>query len=122
MFNLTGWTSWCLLVGVFGQVGFLADFLKPRVPDWLAITSFLVPVVLAIFVRPNEVSDTVARRCHFIAAAWYISITIMTEVLALVGYLPAGALLYRILMHLGWLHCWKILRSQNHTKPNRDDS
>ena len=51
--RLNTWSLWCVVVGVFGQVGYLADVLQPLLPAWVAVLLFIVPVAAVVFVQPG---------------------------------------------------------------------
>ena len=91
--------------------------MRPEIPAKLAVPFFMIPVVIVLFVRPNEVADKTVRRCHVFAAGWFATLTILTEASSLIGYVPEGSALYRILMHLGWIHVWKVLKPVVRPKP-----
>ena len=98
------WTFWCLIVGTFGQVGYLAHFMHPAVPFWLAAPVFLLPIGLVIFVQDDVAPERWVRRAHLLASVWYGCVTLVIEAMGLLGDVPDGELLMRLLMHLGWLH------------------
>ena len=99
-----------MAVGVFGQVGYLADVLQPLLPAWVAVPLFIVPVAAIVLVQPGELPDRWVRRAHVGAAAWYVLVTLTVETVAVFGVVPDGALLFRVLMHLGWLQFTPLLR------------
>lgn len=112
MFKSTGWVLYSLIVGTFGQVAYLADLLKPHVPGYLAVGFLIVPVWVVIFVHEGEWQQRTVARWHLLAALWFAAITILAEVLSFAGYAPSGTTLYRVCMHLGWIHCAAVLRFQ----------
>ena len=99
-----------MVVGVFGQVGYLADVLQPLLPAWVAVLLFIVPVAAVVFVQPGELPDRWVRRAHAGAATWYVLVTLAAEAVTVFGSAPPGALLLRVLMHLGWLQFAPLLR------------
>lgn len=92
-----------------GQVAFSTDFLKPYLPAWVTIGIFILPAALVIFVTADEASGRLVMGCHVFGASWYVLITICAEVISFLGAAPKNATLFRILMHLGWLHFAPIL-------------
>ena len=103
MFRYKRWSTLCVIVGVFGQIGYLADVLQPLLPAWVAVPFLIMPAAAVVLVQPGELPDEWVRRVHVGAAAWYVLVTLAVEVVAVFGTVPSGALLFRVLMHLGWL-------------------
>ncbi len=92
-----------MVIGTFGQIAYLADWLHPILPAWLIIPVLIVPVALIIFIQPNEVPKLIVKRVHLLAALWYLGITLSIEIYTILGATPHGDLFFRILMHVGWL-------------------
>ena len=120
MLRLNLWTTWCILVGMFGQVAYLAAVLQPFLPAWVVVPIFILPIAAVVFIQPGEFPDRWVRRVHVGAAAWYVVITLTVEAVAIFGTIPDGALLFRVLMHLGWLQFFPLLK--NRASKQRPDS
>ncbi len=111
MLRLNIWSSLCVVVGVFGQIGYLADVLQPLLPAWVAVPLFIAPVAAVVFVQPGELPDRWVRRAHAGAAVWYVLVTLAAEAVTLFGSAPPGALMFRVFMHLGWLQFVPLLQA-----------
>jgi hypothetical protein len=104
------WDWLCLLWGTLGQVAYLGDLLKPHFHAYFAVLLFIILVSLCIFIQPGDFANKWVTRCHLFAALWYAIITTIAEILSLTGHAPEGTNFFRILMHLGWIPCFRIMR------------
>ncbi|MBL9090745.1 MAG: hypothetical protein JNL96_05945 [Planctomycetaceae bacterium] len=104
-----------MLVGGFGQTAFLADFLKPHLPDWIAVTALIFPVCAIVLLQPGELPDDIVRGVHFFGAAWFVTLAIVIEAISFSGNSPKDGWFFRILVHIGWLYFWPLLIRRNHS-------
>jgi hypothetical protein len=102
----SGWAFYCALLSVFGSTGYYSDFLRNRIPDWAAVSLFIGPLLIIVFIQWGELPDRVVARCHIIAASWFALLAVGMEVGHFLGYSPKGSLLFRLLGHLGWTFAW----------------
>ena len=73
---------------------------------WAAVAIFITPVILILFVQWGEAPDRVVAVSHLIAVSVFTLFALGMEVSHFLGYQPEGAILYRILAHLGWTFAW----------------
>ena len=107
----SNWALYCAIVSTFGLIGFYSEPLKGRVPDWLGVGVFVLPVSLIVLVQWGDLPDRAVAFVHFLAASIFLVASLGMELWIAAGYRPEGVTLFRVLAHLGWTFAWgKILK------------
>jgi hypothetical protein len=96
------WALWCAIMGTLGCTGYYGDVLGERLPAWLAVSVFTLPIALVIMVNYGELDERVVMWVHGIAAGLFFLLAMGMEVGSLLGHRPEGHVFYRVLAHLAW--------------------
>ena len=102
----SGWSFFCALMSILAITGFYSDLLRQFLPDSAAVAIFITPVILILFVQWGEAPKRVVAASHLIATAVFTLFALGMEVSQFLGYQPEGAILYRLLAHVGWTFAW----------------
>ena len=102
----SGWSLYCAIISLFGITGYYADLLLARVPDWVAVGVFTLPVMIVIFVQWGELPDRLVACFHLFAASLFLAAAVGMEIGHWLGYRPEGSTFFRILAHVGWTFSW----------------
>jgi hypothetical protein len=97
-----------------GQSFFFIHLLKPYLPVWAAVPFFMIPwaVIFVIFYADNPLFPPRDKRRYWLnAACWYAMLTVLAEIIWLLGYMPPlkavhperAMAVIQVLMNLGWL-------------------
>ena len=106
-----------LFLGAAGQSFFYVHLFKPYFPVWIAMPFFLIPwiTVFLIFYHHQPLfPPRQARHYWLYATYWYAALTVIAEIIWLLGYLPAptpippvtpfaSVMTFQVLMNIGWL-------------------
>jgi len=106
-----------LFLGAGGQAFFYVHLFKPHFPVWIAMPFFLIPwitVFLIFFNHRSLFPSRQARHYWLYATYWYATLTVIAEIIWLLGYLPAptpippvtpfaSVMTFQVLMNIGWL-------------------
>jgi hypothetical protein len=124
--------SWIVLfVSAIAQGVFYQPATKGHISAWIAACIFLIPFFTVFFIhfcnRPLF-SFRVHHAVWLFGLSWYAALTILAEILRLTGHLPHDAadhaVIFRLLMHVGWLSLIPLVYSYRlyapHTKSNRN--
>lgn len=104
--SMSGWSFYCALISTFGITGYYSDILRHRIPDWLAVGIFILPIIILVFIQYGEAPNRAVAISHIIAATWFMLLAVGMEIGHLLGYEPKGFTLYRCLAHIGWTFAW----------------
>ena len=101
-------------IGALGVAALIGDISHQALPVWLAISAALLPLVIFLFVRPDEMPRSVVLPLQVFASLWYL---VLAAVLSVLFFrLPErvrGWPVYFICLAIGCVPCviilWRLL-------------
>lgn len=102
-------------IGTLAVAGMLSERWQRDLPFWGVLVISIVPLVIFIFFRPDELPDRVVRIAHLVASIWYfvVAVALLADLFAMplrprgwpvypifaaVGAIPCGIVLYRVIL------------------------
>ena|SRR5215472_8450943 len=67
-------------IGGLCTVGLLAEISHRTLPIWLVMVIALVPIIIFVFVRPDEMPPSVVLPLQIFAAFWYLASSVILSV------------------------------------------
>ena len=93
-------------IGALGVTALLADISHNQRPAWLAIAIALLPIVIFLFVRPDEMPRSVVLPLQVFAAIWYLALAaILTVLFFQLPQRPQGWPVYFVCLGIGCIPC-----------------
>jgi sulfite exporter TauE/SafE len=68
-------------IGALCTTALLADISHQTLPVWLVISMALLPLIVFLFVRPDEMPRSVVLPLQIFAASWYLVLSVVLSVL-----------------------------------------
>lgn len=97
-------TTLLLIFGIFGQIGFISEWVKQAISPKIAVPLFILPILLGLF-REDPVEKkrlgSVVYWVRTIAALWYFLLAGVVVVGIMLGGQPRGWWLYAMLITAG---------------------
>lgn len=89
-------------LGSLATTAIMAELWKPTLPLWVILVVALLPLVIFIFVHPEEMPAGFVRVAHVFASAWYVlSVVVLSIGLWMAPELPDGWIFLLVLCSAG---------------------
>jgi hypothetical protein len=122
LIGYSGWALYCAIISLFGLTGYYADLFRKFLPDWLGVGLLIAPLAVIVFIQWEELPDRTVAIAHSAAASWFMLLALGMEAGHLLGYVPKGTILYRVLAHLGWTFAWAGIYRRARASRRKDGS
>jgi hypothetical protein len=104
-------------IGALCTTALLADVSHETIPVWLAIAVAMMPLLIFLFMKPDELPRRVVLPLQVFASLWYLLLAVVLSVLFLrLQERARGWPVYFIGLSVGAMPCvailWRLLRSQ----------
>lgn len=97
-------------IGALCTGGLLADISRQTIPVWIAIAAAMVPLVIFIFIRPEEMRRSVVMPLQVLASLWYLLLaTVLSVLFFRMPEKSQGWPIYFIGLAIGSIPCFVIL-------------
>ena len=97
-------------VGSLAVAGMLSELWRDVLPVWVALAIALLPLVVFVFVHPDELPTRVVRVAHVAASVWYVVVAVgLLVTLALASPLPHAWPVYPLFVAVGAIPCGVVL-------------
>jgi len=98
-------------IGALGTAGLLADVSRQTIPAWMAVAIAMLPLLVFLFVRPDEMRRSVVLPFQVLASLWYLVLAVSISVMFVRrGEMTRGWPVYFIGLAIGSIPCVIILR------------
>lgn len=90
-------------IGALCTAGLLAEISRSALPAWLAVAIAVVPLLVFVFIRPDEMSRSLVLPFQVFASLWYLLVAAVLSVLffSMSGDKPRGWPVYFIGLTIG---------------------
>ncbi|MEA2707517.1 MAG: hypothetical protein QOF78_118 [Phycisphaerales bacterium] len=89
-------------IGSLAMTAIMAELWKPILPIWVIMVVALLPLVVFVFVHPDEMPAGFVRAAHVFAAVWYVASVAASSVgLCLAPKLPNGWIIFPLFCAMG---------------------
>lgn len=102
-------------IGTLAVAGMLSERWQRDLPFWGVLVISILPLVIFVFFRPDELPERVVRIAHVAASMWYVVVAAVLladlfamplrprgwpiyPIFAAVGAVPCGIVLYRVVL------------------------
>jgi hypothetical protein len=89
-------------IGSLATTAIMAELWKPILPIWMIVVVALLPLVVFVFVHPDEMPTGFVRAAHVFASVWYVvSVVALSVGLCLAPKLPNGWIIFPLFCAVG---------------------
>jgi hypothetical protein len=99
-------------IGALCTTGLLADLSRQTIPAWIVIAIAMLPLLVFLFIRPDEMRRSVVLPFQVFASSWYLLLAVsLSGMFVKRGEMTQGWPVYFIGLVIGSIPCVIILRS-----------
>lgn len=104
-------------IGALCTIGLLADISRQKVPFWIALIAALLPLLIFVFTRPDELRRSIVMPLQVFASLWYLFLAVVLSVAFFqLSERTRGWPVYFIGLAIGCIPCvivlWRLLCPQ----------
>jgi hypothetical protein len=97
-------------IGSLATTAIMAELWKPILPVWVIMVVALLPLVVFVFVHPDEMPARLVLTAHVFASVWYLLSAIALSIgLIIAPKLPEGWLIFPVFCAVGLIPCVLVL-------------